>query len=176
MEVKIILYLPTKAFIAYTSTCCTLYALALDQKYQHHFDHRREKKKFILYQDKFEAKFEKVIEFFNTAIEEVDLYAHDQHTCYNEAANGTRTHDMPKHKTFPSTAMSRTAGARLKFNKGVGGAKELIHKNLGLAPNRLQAAEWKRLDGQRASTKKRRATDAFRKHRQLQGQGQATKA
>lgn len=103
-----------------------------------------------------------MIEFFNTAIEDVDLYAHDQHTCYNEGANGNRTHDMPKHKTFPSTAMSRTAGARLKFNEGVGVAKELIHKNLGLAPNRLQAAEWKRLDGQRASTKKRRATEAFR--------------
>lgn len=58
--------------------------------------------------------------------------------------------------------MSRTAGARLKFNEGVGVAKELIHKNLGLAPNRLQVAEWKRLDGQRASTKKRRATEAFR--------------
>ncbi len=162
LHCTIITYLGTKSFIAYTSTCRALYALSQLDKYKPHFKHRRQKKLFIPYTEKQEARFEKLKSEWEQVIEDVGLYAHTHHTCHNEGANATRTRDLPKDKTFPSTSVSRATLTRVKFNEGVGHTKELIHQALGLAPNPLQLALWKHLDKRRASDKKRRATDVFK--------------
>lgn len=176
LQVMLMVYLNTKDFVSYTSTCRALYCIALDPSYRSHFSHRREKKKFIPYTEKLEVRFEKVIAAFDTAIDDVDLYAHPQHTCYNEAANGTRIHDMPKHKTFPCTSVARAAVARIKYNEGVGRAKELIHNALNIDSNRLQQAGRKRLDQRRGKDKKRRASEAFRVRTKANHQRKAKRA
>jgi hypothetical protein len=96
------------------------------------------------------------------AITDVDLYAHEYHTCYNEGANGHRTQFLPKHRAFPSTAEARAAGAVIRFNEGVQYQKGLILQELGLTPSKLQKRSWEKHDARRETDRKRRQSDVYR--------------
>jgi hypothetical protein len=161
LQVIIISYLSTKDFVSYTSTCSWLYAIAQDPKYQSHYEHRRHKKKYIQYTASLNKRFTNIAELLNNAVANANLYAHPYHTCYNEGANGHHTHDLPKHKTFPSTCTACAAGALVKFNEGAAYLKANVYKGLGLLPNRLQEAGWAKLDTRWENDKKRWQSDTY---------------
>jgi hypothetical protein len=161
LQVIVILHLSTKDFVSYTSTCSRLYALVKDPMYQSHYKHQWRKKKYIQYMASLNKCFTNITELLNDAIADIDLYTHPFHTCYNKGANSHHTHDLPKHKTFPSTSVARTAGALVKYNKGVGYLKENVLKGLSLMPNCLQKAGWAKLDAQWEKDKKRQQSDAY---------------
>jgi len=131
-------------FHAYTTCCCALYAIGHDRRYEH----LRSKKKPPPEEKQHAARFERVKAEFQQAIEDVDLWAHPYHTCYNESVNGFRTHNLPKNKNLTSTCRSRAALSCLQYNEA-----------LDLEPYRLQQQLWDHLDGRQEKDKKRKASD-----------------
>lgn len=162
-------------FHAYTTCCRALYAIGHDRRYYKHYEHLWSKKKPPPEEKQHAARFERVKAEFQQAIEDVDLWAHPYHTCYNESVNGFRTHNLPKNKNFTSTCRSRAALSCLQYNEGSGCAARLVFTALDLEPNRLQQQLWDHLDGRREKDKKRKASDTCIRA-ELSHQGKAGQA
>ncbi len=171
--VLILGFLSLSAFFAFSTTCKRLYEIATDPCFAHHHLHRRKQKQYL---NATSAEQVQRINAVCAIIDEVAArapdFVHDLHTCYNESINASRTKDLPKDTSFPSTYEGRATLSQLRFNVGPGEARASTWRKLELPINHLQEKQWHSENKRAIADKKRHASKEFKVHKQVRAKKQ----
>ncbi len=165
---------PHKYFFSLASTCTRLYVLSKDPTFHHHRAFRLARKQHLRISSPNDPLLPQVKEakaIILSLTSRAASFVHDYNTCLNESFNSSRTKDVPKHRSFPSTYSSRCCFSLLRQNLGPGGALCAIWRALGLQVSAPLQHHAQLEDKRREKDRKRKSSKEFHKReRELQRQ------
>lgn len=155
---------PPASYFPLISTCKRLYFIGTSTRFFPNIDNirRARPKRYLVRSPKLARNIDEVFRITDEIIRDAAGFAHDLHTCFNESINSSRTKDLPKDTSFPSTVEGRAVLAVNRINQGPGQARANAWHELGLLPTRLQAALWHAEDQRAKKDRIRQSLKAFK--------------
>lgn len=150
-------------FFALISTCKRFYSVGGSTHFSSRHHERRKQKKYLACTSvDMVPRITAVFDIIDSICARAPEFVHPLHTCYNESINSSRTKDLGKSTTFPSTYEPRAWLSVHRLNIGPGTAQRSIWEAIGLPVHNLQAHHWRGEDQRAVADKKRQGSKEFK--------------
>jgi hypothetical protein len=150
-------------FFSLISTCKRLYSIGGSMHFSSYHNKRQKQKRYLVCTSEDIAhRIAAVYSIINSICARAPEFVHPLHTCHNESINASRTKDLSKSGTFPSTYEPRAWLSVHRLNVGPGTAQQSIWEAIGLPIHSLQAHHWRTEDQRAITDRKRQGSKEFK--------------